>query len=159
MGGEGRMADFQVTQVPDDMRGEIAPKFSGDDEQFQIIFLTPAAFGGAWTDSQRITRMTDAENTQVWRTRLFGRKDDESSGIAIRVVCGCNLPYQYEGGWSFADGGNRATHALLPAGAVWYCKLERDTDRLNELANRMNQGQLGAERDLGRGEIVLGRWD
>lgn len=159
LGGEGRMAHFAVSDAPHSWRECVSPPFTKEHDQFQLVFLTPTAFGGTWTDSRRFDRLQDDNGLSFWRTRLFGKKQDESTGIAVRIYCGVNYSYQYEGGWNLGDGANRVTRGLLPAGSVWYCKLERPTDYLNVLAPRMNQGQLGSERDLGRGEIILGHWN
>jgi hypothetical protein len=56
---------------------------------------------------------------------------------------------------------------LLPAGSTWFCHLMdgnegdtivKDPEALRAAAALLTGRQLGSEREIGRGEIVVGYW-
>ena len=164
-GGEGRMASFRT----DGAEGNLpSASCAPDPEQkgsrrIVIVFVTAAAFGGDWRDSQWIPnwvrKTTGTGDNDCWVLSLL-------NDITVRVESACVPKYVYEGGYDVAAGQDRPVRALLPAGSVWFCEVlewrRKDCDPtkfdLNDLIKRLHGKQLGSERELGRGEIAVGFW-
>lgn len=162
-GGEGRMASFHaVDEIGDPPGACCTPDPTKKDNRITITFVTAAAFGGDWRDS-RWTRNwayeTASNGADGWVLNLL-------NDITVLVECACVPPYVYEGGYEAASGEDRAVHALLPAGSVWFCEVlawrragcDATVFDLNDLITRLHGKQLGSERELGRGEIAVGFW-
>ena len=165
-GGEGRMASFHAVDETSDAPGArcTPDPAKKDNRSITITFVTAAAFGGDWrdSDSQWIpnwVHKTDSGGNDGWVLNLL-------NDITVRVECACVPKYTYEGGHDVASGQDRPVRALLPAGSVWFCEVlewrRKDCDPtqfdLNDLINRLHGKQLGSERELGRGEIAVGFW-
>lgn len=166
LGGESRMAALEIhdgNMVPP-LEPITTARFT---RKIKIVFVTHANFEGDWRSTPLLKARQEADGS--FRLTLLGDVD-------VRVVSAAIYSVRYEGGFSLGRseggdgyGGGHATHALIPAGSVWFCEVIEwrdpsgagrgyDNIDINALVARLHGKQLGSERELGRGEIAVGIW-
>lgn len=166
LGGESRMAALEIHggDVIPPLKAISTTRFT---RKIKIVFVTHANFEGDWRGTPLLKAWQDADGGI--QLTLLGDVD-------VRVVSAAIYPARYEGGFSLGPvegsngyNGGHATHALIPAGSVWFCEVVEwrdpsgtgrgyDNIDINALIARLHGKQLGNERELGRGEIAVGIW-
>lgn len=149
LGGEGRMAtiksngqkitfpEFPQPDVTNKKKCEgiiiylLTPMLLPDDSEFLPGFYKPQTNG----------------NT-VWKGTLHG--------ISLSLINSVIGKVQREGGWDMAKHEPIAIQSLIPAGSVFYCKVENGD--LDAAMKALHNQQIGEEQHLGRGHIATGLW-
>lgn len=132
---------------------------------------------GDWTQSAPFERR-EVDGAACWYTEL--QIHDARGPIRLRIRSAAQQRLQIEGSWDFQkpivkDKNTaekspkktpRSSAAYLPAGTTWFCELMAqdgttvvtDEALLHTAAERLHGLQLGAQRDMGRGEMAVGCW-
>jgi CRISPR-associated protein Cmr3 len=149
LGGEGRMATIQS-----DKREILFPKFPSIEkadkqscEGIILYLLTPMLLPD---DSEFLPGFEKAEinGTTVWKGTLHD--------ISLNLMSSVIGKVQREGGWDMAKHEPKTLKSLVPAGSVFYCKVENGD--LNAAMKALHNRQIGDEQYLGRGHIATGLW-
>ena len=142
LGGEARFAHVATAQMqalpvadqPKDARGLL------------LMICTAADFAGDWLPTGFVPA-TDAQGVTVWQ--------GEIANVALTIQCAVLGKAQREGGWDMKRHQSRPAVCLMPAGSVYFCKIEGD---LQQAARQLNGTKIGYETALGRGELAVGYW-
>ncbi|MHB1654316.1 MAG: type III-B CRISPR module-associated Cmr3 family protein [Desulfitobacteriaceae bacterium] len=137
LGGEGRMAEIQVVNTPQEQLPEIPPlKHEGEKIRFTVVLITP----GLYENPEHVVR--------------HGLPD-----VPGEVLSACIGKTQTVGGWDLAEGRSRPVRPLLPAGSIWFYEAGKDEeDKVKEL-----HGQCLSDKELwtsyGFGQVLIGTWE
>ncbi|NOQ36569.1 MAG: hypothetical protein GQ569_11855 [Methylococcaceae bacterium] len=147
LGGEGRMAALTV-------KSDYPPLPSIDDEEkplqkFIIHFITAADFDGQMFP-ECFSQETNASGDNVWRGIFEGVELDIVSAVIGKV--------HREGGWDMQKHQPRAVKSYIPAGSAWFCQVTDKAITAKKIIEVLGQC-LGNEKDLGRGQILIGQWN
>ncbi|MGB7651078.1 MAG: type III-B CRISPR module-associated Cmr3 family protein [Gallionella sp.] len=142
LGGEGRFAYVGSTQVQT-LPVVNPPK---DAQGLLLMLCTAADFAGDWLP-QGFKAQPDAQGTSVWQ--------GEFAGVRLTIQCAVLGKSQREGGWDIQKHQSRPAVSLVPAGSVYFCKVEGD---LLQAAQQLHAKKIGNETTLGRGELAVGYW-
>ena len=142
LGGEGRFAYVTAVEA---QALPVADKV--DEAQGLLIMLCTAAdFSGNWMPSGFMP-VVDKDEVTVWQ--------GEIAGVSLTIECSVLGKSQREGGWDMQKHQSRPAVSLVPAGSVYFCKVEGD---LQKVAQQLHGKKIGNETELGRGEIAVGYW-
>lgn len=148
LGGEGRLVE--VTQLggadalPSPDLLEQTVQGSGC---FRLVLLQPADFQGSWLPQG--FKDTEVNEAACWRGEL--------RGIAVQVVVSCGDAPVVIGGWDMANQRPRPLGWCVPAGTVYYCKLEHAGDA-GAVVSRLHDGKIGENTEMGFGHAAVGVW-
>lgn len=152
-GGEGRLAHIQSRPGKHTL-----PPVPPVDEQtrgFLLMLLTPARLGdgpAGWLPPG--FQAAEENGVKVWHGQI-GKIDLTLHAAVIGKAV-------REGGWDQAAHQPRAVVSLIPAGSCYYVTVPgnpaEQKDKLAEAVSKLHGGYLGAERELGRGQIACGLW-
>jgi len=142
LGGEGRFAHVASTQV---QALPLADK-SKDAQGLLLMLCTAADFSGNWLPSGFMP-VIDKDGATVWQ--------GEIAGVKLTIQCAVLGKSQREGGWDMQRHQSRPAVSLVPAGSVYFCKVEGD---LQHAVQQLNGKKIGNEMTLGRGELAVGYW-
>jgi CRISPR-associated protein Cmr3 len=142
LGGEGRFAHVGSTQV----QTMPVAKPAKDAQGLLLMLCTAADFSGDWLP-QGFKAQHDADGVTVWQ--------GEIGDVRLTIQCAVLGKSQREGGWDMQKHQSRAAVSLVPAGSVYFCKVEGD---LQQAAAALNGKKIGNETTLGRGELAVGYW-
>lgn len=132
---------------------------------------------GDWTQCTPFIRRA-MDGVACWHTELQTR--DPRGPIRLRIRSAVQQRLQMEGTWDFQKPlvrvknsddkllkkTPRGSASYLPAGTTWFCELMAPDGStvitgaaaLHRAAERLHGLQLGAQRDMGRGEMAVGCW-
>lgn len=147
-GGEGRLA--QVRFKSGDIALPKAPTEWAKDDGIILILLSPALLndsGKSWVLFPTFNK-TEENGCTVWKGEL--------EGISLTLHSAILGKSRREGGWDMKKREPRSRKSLIPAGSCWYVTV--DSGDIKTAVNALHGKQIGAEKELGRGRIVCGRW-
>lgn len=142
LGGEGRFAHVATAQMQALPVADMPKNARG----LLLMLCTAADFAGDWTPTGFVSTI-DNDGVKVWR--------GEISDVALTIQCAVLGKSQREGGWDMKRHQSRPAVCLIPAGSVYFCKIEGD---LQQAAQQINGKKIGNETVLGRGELAVGYW-
>jgi len=163
LGGEGRFAHVASAQaqtlpvvkfphpnLPPQARegaNESLREFHVKDAQGLLLMLCTAAdFAGDWMP-QGFKAQSDEHSVSIWQ--------GEIAGVTLTIQCAVLGKSQREGGWDMQKHQSRPAVSLVPAGSVYFCKVNGD---LQQAAATLHGKKIGNETTLGRGELAVGYW-
>ena len=142
LGGEGRFSSFTASRSIA-LPLEAAPVAS---RQIVLVLLTSANF-------------SDSHGNADWKPKEFhqwnGSWHATINGVNLRIVSAILGKAVREGGWDMANNCPRPLQSLIPAGSCYFCEVEGDA---SDAVNTLHHQKIGNEKELGRGEIVVGVW-
>jgi CRISPR-associated protein Cmr3 len=144
MGGEGRAGGLSIREPGVGLPA--APMPVESDRGVVLLLLTPAALiGRSWLPGNFAEEVRDGVSTWVGNIK----------GIELRIHAAVIGKCHREGGWDMVEKKPRAVQSLVPAGSLWYCRVENAA-----LADAycLHGAQIGDDTALGRGLIAVGRW-
>ena len=142
LGGEARFAHVETAQIQTLPVADLPKEARG----LLLMLCTAADFAGEWLPTGFV-RTTDAHGVTVWQ--------GEIADVALTIQCAVLGKSQREGGWDMKRHQSRPAVSLIPAGSVYFCKIEGD---LQQAAGQLNGKKIGNETALGRGELAVGYW-
>lgn len=142
LGGEGRFAHVQANTAS----ALPVAKTSNDAKGLLLMLCTAADFAGDWLP-QGFTAKTDEQGATVWQGAI--------AGVTLTIQCAVLGKSQREGGWDMQRHQSRPAVSLVPAGSVYFCKVDGD---LQQAATPLRGKKIGNETALGRGELAVGYW-
>lgn len=152
LGGEGRLAHVQVTDVIGEKAfNEVVkpPIATTETRGLILILLTAARF-----ESQENSDWLPAEflpgeqhGAQVWKGSI--------NGVDLTLHAAALGKAQREGGWDMAAHKPRPVQSLIPAGSVYYVTVESN---IQVAIERLHGTQIGEDKVLGRGLLACGLW-
>lgn len=141
LGGEGRFAHVQTSSA------KVLPVATQKNNQGLLLMLCTAAdFGGDWFP-QGFSAKTDESGATVWKGKI--------EGVNLTIQCAVLGKSQREGGWDMQKHQSRPAVSLVPAGSVYFCKVEGD---FQQAAEELQGKKIGNDTALGRGELAVGYW-
>ncbi|TGO03158.1 hypothetical protein PN36_11700 [Candidatus Thiomargarita nelsonii] len=138
-GGEGRLASVTVSRSNLPQLGH--PDLSKT-KNIMLTLLSPANLGENW-QPDGFSEVIE-NNEKVWRGSI--------NGVELTIISAVLGQPIREGGWDLANDEPREVISLIPAGSVWFCRLEKGN------AADLHGYQIGLETALGRGELAVGIW-
>jgi len=140
-GGEGRLAEVTVS---DSLPATLPhPEKLNNTKNIFLTLLTPAHLDGHWLPNG-FTEQRDKDGCQVWRGKL--------NGVELTIISAVLGKSIREGGWDLANERPREVISLIPAGSVWFCRVESGNPA------DLHGHHIGKETELGRGELAVGVW-
>ncbi len=141
LGGEGRFAHVQTSSA------KVLPVATQKNNQGLLLMLCTAAdFSGYWLP-HGFKAQPDAQGVTVWQGQI--------AGVRLTIQCAVLGKSQREGGWDMQRHQSRPAVSLVPAGSVYFCKVEGD---LQQAATQLHGQKIGNDQALGRGELAVGYW-
>ncbi|MEQ1557043.1 MAG: type III-B CRISPR module-associated Cmr3 family protein [Gallionella sp.] len=140
LGGEGRFAHVQTSAAT------ALPVAKPSTKGLLLMLCTAADFAGNWLP-QGFKDQPDEQGVTVWH--------GEIAGVALTIQCAVLGKAQREGGWDMQKHQSRAAVSLIPAGSVYFCKVDGD---LAQAAEKLHGKKIGNDTTLGRGELAVGYW-
>jgi len=138
-GGEGRLAEVSVSRSNLPQLGH--PDLS-DAKNIILTLLSHANLGENWLPDGFYEVIEN--NEKVWRGSI--------NGVELTIISAVLGQSIREGGWDLANEEPREVISLIPAGSVWFCRVEKGN------AADLHGYQIGLETALGRGELAVGIW-
>lgn len=140
-GGEGRLAEVTVSSsLPARLK---LPNLKKAKNGIFLTLLTPANLDKNWLPPG-FREETDEKGVRVWRGTI--------NRVELTIVCAVLGESIREGGWDLANKKPRKVISLVPAGSVWFCKVNKGNP-----AN-LHGYHIGKETALGWGELAVGVW-
>ena len=179
LGGEGRFAHVASTQVqtlpvakpPKGAQGLLLMLCTAADFSMPLSSKNDAVRlelvegnGGSTSSPRTDSNNTSNQNPNDWLPQGFTAQVDEHgvsvwqgeiAGVILTIQCAVLGKSQREGGWDMQRHQSRPAVSLVPAGSVYFCKVEGD---LQQAAAALNGKKIGNETTLGRGELAVGYW-
>ncbi|MCF2136441.1 MAG: type III-B CRISPR module-associated protein Cmr3 [Candidatus Thorarchaeota archaeon] len=146
-GGEGKRAFAQAVDEHTLLKPEIHGELSKTGH-LKILLLQHADFDGTWLLPE-FEQITDEDGITSWRGKLG---DFEMNLITASI----GRPV-YAGGWDMAAGRPRALRALVPAGSVYYLKI--NPEQAEQIVRKLHGSKIGRNTNIGYGHIALGVWN
>lgn len=141
LGGEGRFAHVQTSSA------KVLPVATQKNNQGLLLMLCTAAdFSGYWLP-HGFKAQPDAQGVTVWQGQI--------AGVRLTIQCAVLGKSQREGGWDMQKHQSRPAVSLVPAGSVYFCKVEGD---FQQAAEELQGKKIGNDTALGRGELAVGYW-
>lgn len=144
-GGDGRLSAVSVSPKPTGTTLPMPETLSGD--RIMLILLTHADFGGSWKPLEFADIKDSDGNTTAWQGVI--------NDIPLTLVSAIIGKAVREGGWNLADNKPKTVKSLVPAGSVYFCRVDGD---IQEACNALHGLKIGNDTKYGRGELVVGVW-
>lgn len=146
MGGDGRFSAVNISEELTDDTLLMPENISGN--QIMLAILTHADFGGDWKPLEFSVKDTDNDGNTVWTGAL--------NGIKLTLISAITGKAMREGGWDLAENKPKTVKSLVPAGSVYFCKVEGD---IQEAVKKLHSlKKIGNNTEYGRGELAVGVW-
>jgi CRISPR-associated protein Cmr3 len=154
LGGEGRGAAFDVLAS----NGALPPASATADQAIgiKLLLLTPVhAPPSGDNEYCPLPGFTPAkeDGVNVWSGQI--------NGINLTLHCAVMGKALREGGWDLRKQQPKPVRSLIPAGSVFYCKINDNTE-LSVALSKLQEAQLEnknpLDKQLGRGLITAGYW-
>lgn len=151
IGGERRLAHWKTygTQEGWSFPSDLASKFTG--KKVRMVLATPAIFSDGWKPGW-LKGWSESEAPDYW-----------PKGLKLRLVSACTDRWKPISGWSLENGrqGPKPIRRLVPAGSVYFFKIEGDGDAAAIAKNLWLRSVCDDEQDRrdGFGLVLWGIWD
>jgi CRISPR-associated protein Cmr3 len=140
LGGDGRFAQVNIDE---DQNKKIKIDKLHKAKQIFLTLITPANLQENWLP-KGFTEDTDKDGTKIWRGNI--------NGVELSIISAVLGKSIREGGWDLAKNKPREVTSLIPAGSVWFCRVESGNP------NSLQGYHIGEETEFGRGELAVGIW-
>ena len=140
LGGDGRFAEVSINEH---QNPKIKINKLHKAKQIFLTLLTAANLGENWLP-KGFTEQTDKQGTKIWRGNI--------NGVELNIISAVLGKSIREGGWDLANKQPREVISLIPAGSVWFCRVESGNP------SNLNGYHIGEETEFGRGELAVGVW-
>lgn len=143
-GGDGRFSAVTIFPKSTDNTLPMPENLSGN--RIMLVLLTHANFGGDWKPSG-FTDDKDSDGNAVW-TKVM-------NNIRLTLISAITGKAMREGGWDLAENKPKTVNSLVPAGSVYFCKIDGD---IQEAFKKLHGFKIGNDAEYGRGELAVGVW-
>ena len=143
LGGEGRIAGLK----PRSESQEFPFTQAKNSDCFTLHFITAADFDGDMFP-QHFEKI-EQNSISCWKGCI--------NEITFYIEGATIGKAHREGGWDMLKHQPRPVKSFMPAGTVWFCRVDQKTD-WKILQNALHNQHIGEDSAWGRGHVLLGQW-